>query len=235
MDLLVLAGGFGTRLKTTVNDVPKALAPVCGVPFLQIQLENWVQQGLREFSFLLHHQADQIIDFVSSLTSEPFQECQFRWCIEEEPLGTGGAISHAVKELALDGDFLVINADTWLNNGAQDMMQASCPAIGVVHQQNTERYGQVIFDHQKKILSFSEKKDKGSSGWINSGLYRLSAELFKNWDGSSFSLEEEFSTWVVEQKKLNAVLLETAFIDIGAPVDYKRFCNWVESGRTDLL
>ena len=42
MKLLILAGGFGTRLKTVISDTPKALAPVCSVPFLQLQLEHWI-------------------------------------------------------------------------------------------------------------------------------------------------------------------------------------------------
>ena len=60
MRLLVLAGGFGIRLKKVVAEVPKALAPVGGVPFLQLQLEQWLAQGLCEFTFLLHHQANHI-------------------------------------------------------------------------------------------------------------------------------------------------------------------------------
>ena len=64
MRLLVLAGGFGTRLKSVVNNVPKALAPVGSVPFLQLQIEHWYAQGIREFCFLLHHQADKIFTFL---------------------------------------------------------------------------------------------------------------------------------------------------------------------------
>jgi D-glycero-D-manno-heptose 1,7-bisphosphate phosphatase len=62
-ETVVLAGGFGTRLKTVITDVPKALAPIGDIPFLLLQLEHWLAQGLREFTFLLHHQADQIIAF----------------------------------------------------------------------------------------------------------------------------------------------------------------------------
>ena len=66
MKLLVLAGGFGTRLRTAVTDVPKPLAPVGDVPFLQLQIEHWLDQGIREFTFLLHHQADQIVAFLKA-------------------------------------------------------------------------------------------------------------------------------------------------------------------------
>ena len=63
MKLLVLAGGFGTRLQSVVSDVPKAVAPVGNVSFLYLQLEHWIAQGVRSFVFLLHHQADLIIGF----------------------------------------------------------------------------------------------------------------------------------------------------------------------------
>jgi D-glycero-alpha-D-manno-heptose 1-phosphate guanylyltransferase len=97
MKLLVLAGGFGTRLKTAVADVPKALAPVGGVPFLQLQIEHWLAQGLREFTFLLHHQADQIIAFLQAQQNGLLRDCQVDWLIEPVPMNTGGALAHAVK------------------------------------------------------------------------------------------------------------------------------------------
>lgn len=53
MRLLVLAGGFGTRLKTAVPDVPKALAPVLGKPFLQFQIELWISQGIQKLYFFI--------------------------------------------------------------------------------------------------------------------------------------------------------------------------------------
>ena len=56
MKMLVLAGGFGTRLQSVLADFPKALAPVGQAPFLRFQLEHWITQGLRSFVFLLHSQ-----------------------------------------------------------------------------------------------------------------------------------------------------------------------------------
>ena len=61
MKLLVLAGGFGTRLHSVVAEVPKALAPIGSVPFLQLQIDHWKTQGINSFVFLLHH--DQIVFF----------------------------------------------------------------------------------------------------------------------------------------------------------------------------
>ena len=62
--MLVLAGGFGKRLQSVVSSVPKPMAPINGVPLLQLQLDHWVNQGQRSFIFLLHHQSQIIIDFL---------------------------------------------------------------------------------------------------------------------------------------------------------------------------
>lgn len=231
MKLLVLAGGFGTRLKTAVADVPKALAPVCGVPFLQLQIDHWLAQGLREFTFLLHHQADQIIDCLQSLQAGPLKECQVDWLIEPTPMDTGGAIAHAVKELGLTDDFLMTNADTWLGGGIRELMQSAAPAMAVVNLPDVSRYGQVHFDPSNHVTAFSEKKNQCAAGWINAGLCHLSAGLFKDWDGQPFSLERKLFAKLVQNRSLTAIPLQIDFIDIGVPADYYRFCRWGEAGR----
>lgn len=230
MRLLVLAGGFGTRLKTAVADVPKALAPVGDVPFLQLQLEHWLAQGLYEFTFLLHHQADQIIAFLNSHQAGILKNCHINWLIEPMPMDTGGAIAHAVREMDLTGDFLMTNADTWLGGGVQELMQAASPTMAVLKLADVSRYGQVHFDRDAHITAFAEKNSRSESGWINVGLCHLNAELFKDWDGKPFSLERKLFAELVQNRSLSAIPLQTDFIDIGVPDDYHRFCRWVEAG-----
>jgi NDP-sugar pyrophosphorylase family protein len=235
MRLLVLAGGFGTRLKTAIADVPKALAPIGDVPFLQLQLEHWLAQGLREFTFLLYHQADQIISFLQAQQGSLLKDCQVDWLIEPVPMDTGGALAHAVKTRGLKGDFLMTNADTWLGGGIHEMMQSAAPAMAVVNLADVSRYGQVHFDQAKRVTAFAEKNDQCTAGWINAGLCRLNAELFYNWNGHPFSLERDLFEALVQNRRLTAVPLITDFIDIGVPTDYHRFCHWVATGRQNPL
>lgn len=235
MRLLVLAGGFGTRLKTAVADVPKALAPVGDVSFLHLQIEHWLAQGLREFTFLLHHQADQIISFLKEQQDGLLDDCKVDWLIEPVPLDTGGALAHAVKILGLKDGFLMTNADTWLGGGIHELMQSSAPAMAVVNLADVSRYGQVHFDHAHRVSAFAEKNGQCAAGWINAGLCHLNADFFKNWDGQPFSLERDLFATLVQNLRLNAVPLQTDFIDIGVPADYYRFCRWVASGRQDPL
>jgi NDP-sugar pyrophosphorylase family protein len=231
LKLLVLAGGFGSRLKTTVPDVPKALAPVCGVAFLKLQLAHWVDQGLREFTFLLHHQAEQIIAFLKAQQASTLKDCQIDWVIEPAPMDTGGAIAHAVKVFDLTGNILITNADTWLGGGILELMRSSAPAMAVVNLADVSRYGQVHFDRGQCVTAFVEKKSQCEAGWINAGLYHLNTALFKDWEGRPFSLERELFITLVQNLRLMAIPLQTDFIDIGVPDDYHRFCRWVEAGR----
>ena len=235
MKLLVLAGGFGTRLKTVITDVPKALAPIGDVPFLQLQLEHWLAQGLHEFTFLLHYQADRIIAFLQAHQFGLLKDCQVDWLIEPVPLDTGGAIAHAVKTLDLKDDFLMTNADTWLGGGIFDLMQTAAPAMAVVNLADVSRYGQVHFDHAQRVTAFAEKNGQSAAGWINAGLCHLNADLFKNWDGQRFSLERKVFATLLQNRRLTAVPLQTDFIDIGVPADYHRFCRWVATGRQSQL
>jgi D-glycero-alpha-D-manno-heptose 1-phosphate guanylyltransferase len=235
MKLLVLAGGLGKRLRSAVSNIPKALAPVGNVPFLQLQINQWIAQGLNEFTFLLHHQPDQIIDFLKVMSTRNHNEYRIDWLVEPSPLDTGGAIAHAVDKLGLIEDFLVINADTWLGGGVNELIKSVSPTIAVLNLPNVSRYGQVYFDQYNHVTAFVEKNDHSSAGWINAGLCRLSPFLFKDWNGLPFSLEKEFFASLAESKKLKVVQLQTDFIDIGVPKDYYRFCRWVEKGCKTTL
>ncbi len=231
LPLVVLAGGFGTRLRSLVSEVPKALAPIGQTPFLSLQIAQWKAQGIRSFVFLLYYQADQVISFIKQHQSDLLRDCDATWLIEPVPLGTGGAIAYAIQTLRLTGQFLLTNADTWLSAGVREIAAAGCPAISVVRASNASRYGQVRFEGSHRVTSFEEKGNVPGAGWINAGLYKLDAELFFGWDGKPFSLEQVVLEKLTNENRLNAVPLDVDFIDIGVPDDYLRFCEWEQKRR----
>lgn len=235
MKMLVLAGGFGTRLQSVVSAVPKALAPVGSVPFLHLQIRHWIDQGVTSFVFLLHHQSDLIVEYLESEKDGLLQRCKVQCLVEPTPLDTGGAVAFAVEQLDFSGDFLVTNADSWLSAGIIDMLQTKAPAMAVVELSDASRYGRVQLNAQNRVTSFHEKNGVQDVGLINAGLYRLNTEFFKEWDHSPFSLERFFFPKLVTRGDLSAVPLDTDFIDIGIPEDYFRFCSWIETGRKGAL
>lgn len=230
MKMLVLAGGFGTRLKKELNGKPKPLADINGTPFLQLQIDKWVQNGVTELIFLLYYESHQIISFLSE-NKEKWKACSISWITEPKPMGTGGAICFAVQNLQLAGPFLVTNADTFLSGGFKEIWSTKSPSMLVKYSKDTERYGVISDDENGIVTTMREKPLHGSAGYINAGLYHFSAKLFQEWDGEAISLENSILNNFIENKMLKTCRVSVDFIDIGVPEDYKKFCDWHLDGK----
>ncbi len=229
--MLVLAGGFGTRLQSVVNSVPKPMAPINGVPLLQLQLDHWISQGQRSFIFLLHHQSEIIIDFLVRRSRFYGSTVSIEWIVEDAPLGTGGSVSNAIIKKKLTGFVLIANADTWLECGLGEMIRIDFPVIGVVKVKETSRYGSVYLDQKGRIDRFVEKnldESEYQSGLINAGLYKLPVSVFNEVDSEVFSLEDQILPHLSELKVLGSFLIKGQFFDIGVPEDYYEFCRWIK-------
>jgi NDP-sugar pyrophosphorylase family protein len=230
IELCVLAGGFGTRLRSAVADVPKPLAPVAGRPYLDYMIDRWLEQGVERLVFLLHHQAELIETFLAGQQrAGRWQDCEIQCVREAEPLGTGGSIANAVRENMLGSTFLVANADTWLGTGVAQLAGSDAPAMAVVRVPDISRYGAVHVSNGT-VMAFREKGAETGGGYINAGLYRLTRVMFERWDGKAFSLERDVFPRLAGEGLLKAIPLDTQFIDIGVPDDYFRFCRWIETG-----
>ena len=234
--ILVLAGGFGSRLKSVVSDVPKPLAPVCGKPFLMYLIENLVSQGAKNFVLLLHYEAELIESIVAEVVGRNNMDgVKITSIVEEKPLGTGGAIMNAINSLNINESFMVVNADTWLGDGLQQLSLSSPNVIAAVKVKDCSRYGALVLEGTK-IERFLEKTLSHSCGLINAGLYHLSPDIFTGFlENASFSLEGDLFPRVIDNRMLSAVQIDADFIDIGIPKDYFRFCRWMESGKKSEL
>lgn len=233
--LIILAGGFGTRLSAVVKDAPKPLAPVAGEPFLHYLLQTFRNQGLEKFIFLVHHKADMMQQFIrEEMEQGLLKGCDTRIVLEESPLGTGGAVANAIKVLKIEGRFLVANADTYMESGLADLWNTPVPAIAVVNVDDCSRYGSVKTDG-KKIVSFEEKKENAGPGMINAGLYFLDGSIFDAKLPEAFSMEKDIFEKLAASGRLRFALVDTVFIDIGIPEDYHRFCRWIEQEKRGEL
>ena len=226
MKLLILSGGFGTRLSDSIGGLPKILAPVGDKTFFELIIRSWRKQGFSDFTFLLHYKADVIEKYIQKNKKKLFNGCSVDIITELEPLGTGGAIAHAISKINLAKSFLVANADTWIENGLVDISTALEPCIGVVKIKDAARFGRVVFDSNNLVRDFIEKDAEQGPGWINAGIYHLNSKIFEGWNGEQCSLERNIFPSLVIQKKLLAVpLKDSTFIDIGVPTDYNEFVS----------
>lgn len=220
MEAIVLAGGFGTRLRQVVANVPKPMAPIVGRPFLEILLGSLARKGFSRVVLSLGFMAEKISDHFDT----QFAGMDIAYVVEDTPLGTGGAIRLAFEACSQDHVF-VFNGDTYIDLEVQSLEQqweANRHPIIVARQvPDTSRYGRIVVDGGC-ITSFSEKGIAGS-GLINAGCYVLATDALARFPLSQpFSIETDYLVPEVTSATVEVFVTEGMFIDIGIPEDYTR-------------
>lgn len=220
MEAIVLAGGFGTRLREIVPDLPKPMAPVAGRPFLEILLTVLAKKGFSRVVLSLGYMADKVI----SHFGDRFAGMELLYEVEKSPLGTGGAVRQALTRCSGDHVF-VFNGDTYLDlevAGVETYWQRHhVPIIVARDVSDTARYGRLISD-KERVIGFSEKGTVGS-GLINAGCYVLPVKLLDQFaPGQTFSLETDFLAKAIGVERIDMFVTRGHFIDIGVPEDYLR-------------
>jgi D-glycero-alpha-D-manno-heptose 1-phosphate guanylyltransferase len=226
MDALVLAGGFGTRLRAVVPDLPKPMAPVCGKPFLELLLGALRGKGLQRAVLSLGYRADVIQQHFGPR----FGSLELAYEVEDTPLGTGGAIRRGLARCQGDA-VLVVNGDTLLDIELQAVQaawnQQHQPLIVGVQVPDTSRYGRLAVEGNK-LSGFAEKGVAGP-GLINSGHYVLPRGLLADPAlPEAFSFEADFLVPRLASLQMAVFASQGSFIDIGVPEDYAR-------AQTELL
>lgn len=219
---IILAGGLGTRLRSVVADVPKCMAPVAGKPFLKYVIDYLVREGVTHFIFSVGYKRESIVEFVQD--AYPHLNCQF--AVEEEPLGTGGAVQLAAS-LCKEKNSFVLNGDTIFKVHLASLSSfhysndADC-TLSLKPMQQFERYGVVELNEEKRVIDFKEKKYY-ESGFINGGVYALNIDRFlKIQLPQKFSFEKDYLEAYSKKHRLFGYSSDAYFIDIGIPEDYER-------------
>tara|TARA_B110000003_G_scaffold267506_1_gene295828 strand:- start:1997 stop:2698 length:702 start_codon:yes stop_codon:yes gene_type:complete len=215
--IIILAGGFGTRLKTITRDKPKALADINGTPFIKILIDKLIKNGFNNFIFSLHFGASMIIDYLDQVYEK--DNLNFKYIVEKKPLGTGGAISFVISELKIHNYFYVTNADTLLSKGYNSIIEENKNIILSVKYDLSSRFGTLKIK-DNKIIDFLEKDGQSKNAIINAGFYKLNANDFPIFNNKSFSIEKDLFPKLVSKKNLYTKTVESQFIDIGVPEDY---------------
>jgi D-glycero-alpha-D-manno-heptose 1-phosphate guanylyltransferase len=198
------------------------MAPVAGKPFIAHVIDYYKDQGIQSFILALGYKNEMITDYVSVA----YSELSFRYSIEKELLGTGGAIRLACT-MSQDQDLLVLNGDT--------IFKINLPALSRFHKEksgdctlslkpmtNFDRYGLVEVDQDSKISNFQEKKFY-QKGTINGGVYALNAKHFLQEPlPEKFSFEKDYLEKYYLNRKMYGLVQDEYFIDIGIPADYQQ-------------
>lgn len=232
LSAVVLAGGFGTRLRSVVREVPKPMAPVAGRPFVEWVVRYLAAQGVSRVVLSTGYLAGVIAEHFDGLTLPGIEEVR---CVPEtDPLGTAGGFLQAARGaadwhpdvwLCLNGDSLALAPLDSLVRSAV----AGVPSVLALRMEDAARYGSLEVSESGRLLGFHEKRP--GPAWINAGAYAIpSARLDDFSDKRPLSWETDvFPRWIAGGVGMLAERVEGPFLDIGLPESYAQAGGFVRS------
>jgi D,D-heptose 1,7-bisphosphate phosphatase len=234
VDAIILAGGLGTRLRRIVSDVPKALAPVNGKPFLDLILGAMSRHA---FIGRVVIAAGYMAEKIHSQYENHSYSFDIVFSEEKELLGTGGAIKKALKHTMTD-PVLALNGDSYVDVNLIDLYashKARRAAMTMVLKavEHAGRFGTVKVDTSMRITEFEEKKGTAAAAIINAGVYVFRRDLFDGVpDGVPLSLERDLLPGFLHRGVYGHVS-SGKFIDIGTPKSYRMADTYLGGAQSE--
>ncbi|MFH1309976.1 MAG: nucleotidyltransferase family protein [Candidatus Omnitrophota bacterium] len=231
IDVVILCGGLGKRLRPVVSDRPKPMAEVNSEPFLDTVIKYAASFGFKRFIFCTGYKAEAIKNYYEGRTNS----LEFVFSQEKEPLGTGGAVKNAA-ELIKSDPFLVMNGDSFCDLNFCDFfkfhtIKKAVFSIALSRPKNDQNSGIVVVDRDKRIVAFKEKSGAEKGNYCNAGIYFMKREIFRIMGNKEvFSLEYDMFPALVG-KDCYGYYEGNDFIDIGIPRNLAKASNFIRKAR----
>jgi D-glycero-alpha-D-manno-heptose 1-phosphate guanylyltransferase len=227
---IILAGGLGTRLQGAVKNLPKPMAPILGRPFLEWQMDYWINQGIKNFVLSVGFRYTDI----QSHFMKSYRSASIEYAIEKAPLGTGGGLLLAFEKLNSRSPFVLLNGDTFfevdlkkLNDFA--VMKNADWCFSLFKSKDNHRYMGLQFDPKTGKLKTLRSEKSNIENYVNGGVYWVNPRSLTKLNaipGESYSLENNFFSQMDKYRFRNyGFASNSRFIDIGLPLDYQRACE----------
>jgi mannose-1-phosphate guanylyltransferase len=223
---LILAGGFGTRLRPLSCTRPKTLFPIVNKPLLQWIFERLAKDNIAEAILAVNLQTE----FYIKRQRIPKCGLRIKYSIDppKMPLGTGGPIKKAEKLIGHTESFLVLNGDIFADLSYAEMIEKhretkASATIALCEVEDPSRYGVAEIEEKGRIRRFIEKPAKGAAPThlINAGIYVLSPKVFEYIPkGKTVSMEREVFPKLAEDEELYGHVVHGLWVDIGKPEEY---------------
>ena len=214
----ILVGGLGTRLGEKTRTTPKPLLDVGGAPFLETLLGEARRRGFDDFLLLAGHLGEAVVAFLADRDIESRFACRVELSIEPTPLGTGGALVHALPRLR--DDFLLLNGDTWFDFNWLDLVARARrdgvdAALSLREIAEPDRYETVELEGSM-VRAIRPRGQTLAAALINGGVYYFTRRALEELASPS-SLETDVLPKLVGRGALRGYPYSGFFIDIGVP------------------
>lgn len=220
---LILCGGLGTRLGSLTAATPKPLLPVAGRPFLDVLLYELGRHGIKEVVLLASFESQQIAAYAKDNQLAERFGMKLSVAIEPERAGTAGALYHARS--LLRGDFMLLNGDSWLDFDLTAVLEAArqseCDAVLTLRQLPDASRSGVVTMEGGKVTQFLQRPPGPGPGLVNAGVYWFSARILDALPASG-SLEQDVLPLLSAQGRVQGIVRDGYFIDIGIPETYQQ-------------
>ena len=220
---ILLVGGLGTRLRSAVPSMPKPLASIGDMSFLELLIRQLRCQGIRRLVMCTGHMGDQI---ENEFGDGHAWDVEIEYSKESHPVGTAGALKLAHAHISDVPYFLVMNGDSFLEIDFHQLVQfhgekRALASMAVLQVPNAARFGTVKMDTRSRVIGFLEKTGYDTPGIINAGVYVFDRALLDHIPEGPSSLERDVFPRVLNLG-IYAMEQHGMFIDIGTPEDYAR-------------
>lgn len=205
MKTVILAGGFGKRLKPLTDTRPKPMIEVLNIPIIEWQIRWFRRFGIKDFVICVGYMKDMIVDHIGN--GARF-DSRVEYSLEEKALGTGGALLNAKDLVSSQGSFFVLNGDVLSELDPNKLLNsANSNVLAVVPLRSP--FGVVELDENSKVQGFIEKPEI-SDKWINAGLYLFTEEVF-SYLPIEGNIEVTALPWLAKKGILHAVRYRNVF------------------------
>jgi len=226
MKAVVLVGSESTRLRPITETVPKPLVPLMERASLDHVLDHLARHDVHEVVLSSSYLEEEFRHFIEAREGDP----RITWITEEAPLGTGGAIVHALKAVSKrrhDEPFFALNGDILTDCDLTAMLamhteRGATATIALHHVEDARPFGLVPTEPDGRVLEFREKPAELVPGDINAGTYLLTPSALSAWEpGTNISIEREIFPALIERgEPVYGFVSEAYWMDLGTPEQY---------------
>lgn len=218
MQAVIMAGGYGTRLKPLTDELPKPMVPIINRPIIGLIVEHLKKYGFDDIIITLGYKPQEIIGYLGD--GGRFG-VKIRYNIEQQPLGTAGSVKSVFD--MLEKTFLVISGDAFTNINLKKfvdfhMAHERAITLAVKQMDNVEGFGVVKFDDDGNVLKFLEKPKYTTEKFVNTGIYMLEKKILQNTPNGKFDFAKDFFPFIMDEMK--AYVMREFWSDIGTLSSY---------------